>query len=208
MDRNKIIDFYSQYSQQFEDKIASLDIYNNSYTEFIVKSKRKTNLLDLACGPGNVSAFIKNMLPDIEITCVDLSEKMLELAKRKLTDAKFYISDILKINIPDKKYDLIVCAFGIPYIKSSDLNNFAEQINKYSDPGTSVYISCMEGLEIDNETMSFADNHSVTVQRHQKDNIVNSFEKHNFKLTDFKTQEYIEPDGSITNDMILLFEKN
>ncbi|MDB4334964.1 class I SAM-dependent methyltransferase [bacterium] len=207
MDKDEVIRFYSEYSSQFEEKIGSLDIYHESYNDFICGAKRKSNMLDLACGPGNVSLFIKNMCPEIEITCVDLSDEMLELAKKKGFMAEFYKSDILNIDIPDKKYDLIMCAFGIPYIKSSELERFVSEVNRYSEKGTSVYISCMEGEFIENEIMSFADFHTVSVQRHRKINIVNSFEEFQFKLTNFNTQAYREPNGFETTDMFFSFEK-
>jgi len=207
MDKNEIINFYSEYSIQFDEKIGSLNLYDNSYAAFVMNSKRKRNMLDLACGPGNVSVFVKKMIPDIKITCVDLSEKMLQLAETKVRDAEFYVSDILCVEIPENKYDLIFCAFGIPYIKSSDLDRFVNQVNKFSEKGTSVYMSCMEGTSVENEIMSFANYQTVSVQRHQKNNVVDSFRKFDFTLVDFQTQGYKEPDGSITTDMIFFFEK-
>jgi ubiquinone/menaquinone biosynthesis C-methylase UbiE len=207
MDKNEIIKFYSEYSSQFDEKIGCLDLYDISYSDFVLNSKRKGNMLDLACGPGNVSAFVKKMIPDVEITCVDLSEKMLQLAETKIKDAKFYVSDILCVEIPENKYDLIFCAFGIPYIKSTDLDRFVSQVSKFSKKGTSVYISCMEGTSVENEVMSFANYQTVSVQRHKKDNVVDSFRKFDFTLVDFQTQGYKEPDGSMTTDMIFFFEK-
>jgi len=207
MNKDEVIKFYSEYCSQFDEKIGSLNIYHESYTNFIKNAKRKSNLLDLACGPGNVSLFVKNILPGIDITCSDLSLEMLDLAKKKIGNAKFYKSDILNIEIPNRKYDLIICAFGIPYIESNELEKFVSEINRYSEKGTSVYISCMEGKSIEKEIMGFADFQTVSVQRHQKEDITNSFKKFNFKLTNYSTQNYTEPNGFVTTDMFFYFEK-
>lgn len=207
INRRKIIDFYSTYSLQFDERISSLANYDASYVDFVKQAKNKQNILDLASGPGNVSAYIKKLIPEVEITCVDLSDEMLKIAKNKLTTGNFYKSDILNITIPEKKYDLIICAFGIPYIKHNEVETFVAQINRFSKKDTAVYISCMEGNTISEEMMSFAENKKLTVQRHQKDDIIRAFKQLHFYLTNYRSLDYLEPDGSITKDMIFYFVK-
>lgn len=207
MDRDEIIEIYSEYSAQFDERIGSLDIYNQTYVDFICVAKKKQSLLDLACGPGNVSAFIQKVLPDVEMSCVDLSDEMLVLAGDKLQKASFFKSDIMALELPERKYDMIVCAFGLPYIKACDIDRFVYQVDRFSSIGTSVYISCMEGNTLTKEVMSFADLKSLDVQRHRKEDVVASFAKRNFSLTSFSKQDYKEADGSVTADIILFFEK-
>ena len=161
IDRDNIIRLYSEHSSLFDEKIGSLKNYDESYTYFLKNAKRNGNLLDLACGPGNVSAFIRKLKPEIEITCVDLSDNMLEIAKKKLVKGSFYKSDILDIAVPEKKYDLITCAFGIPYIESSEVGKFVDEVTRFAKKDTAVYISCMAGDEIAEEMMSFAENKKI-----------------------------------------------
>lgn len=208
MNKEATIELYSKYSTQFDEKIGKLENYNQTYTDFIVTAKRKTNLLDLACGPGNVSSFIKGIIPEIEITCVDLSSEMLDLAQQKIGNAKFYQADILNLDIPEKKYDLICCAFGLPYIKKTELDKFVREVTRFAEKETSVYISCMKGNAMGNEMMSFAENQTLLVQRYKKEDIIDCFLKYGFSLTSYNTLAYKEPDGNITTDMIFSFEKN
>jgi len=207
MNTKEVINFYSKNSTQFTEKIASLEIYNSSYSDFILLAPRKQSILDLACGPGNVSSYIQKIIPHIQITCVDLSPEMIEIAKTKIPNAKFYISDILNITIPSTKYDVIICAFGLPYVERNKINIFVSEINRYSNKGSFVYISCMEGSTIEQETMSFANNQKVLVQRFTKNEIIEAFLEYNFNLAHYRAQNYTEPDGSITTDMIFFFEK-
>ena len=208
IDRDNIIRLYSEHSSQFDEKIGSLKNYDESYTYFLRNAKRNGNLLDLACGPGNVSAFIRKLKPEIEITCVDLSDNMLEIAKKKLVKGSFYKSDILDIAVPEKKYDLITCAFGIPYIESSEVGKFVDEVTRFAKKDTAVYISCMAGDEIAEDMMSFAENKKLAVQRHKKEDIIEEFINAGFTLADYRSQDYHEPDGSITTDMIFYFTKN
>lgn len=207
MDREKIIEFYSKYSASFDNKIGTLDLYNKSYKDFVDKSKVKNNLLDLACGPGNVSAFILDLLPNIDITCVDLSDKMLDLAKAKIKNGKFYLSDILDLQIPVIQYDLIICAFGLPYIEKSELDKFIQEVDRFSHKDTCLYVSCMQGDKSEVEQMSFADLDKVLVHYHSKTEIINKFNKFGYELIDYSEQDYLEPTGETTIDMIFNFKK-
>ncbi len=207
MNKSVIIEFYSKYSAHFDKKIGKLVNYNESYTNFVAIAKRKTSLLDLACGPGNVAAFIKSIIPGIEITCVDLSPEMLDLAQKKIGKGNFYQTDILNLDIPVRKYDLICCAFGLPYIKRVEIDKFVREVSRFAEKETLVYISCMKGEAIEKEKMSFADNQTLLVQRYKKEEIIDNFQKYGFFLSSYNTLKYNEPDGNITTDMIFFFEK-
>ncbi|MGQ8335991.1 class I SAM-dependent DNA methyltransferase [Sunxiuqinia sp. A32] len=207
MERDQIIEFYSKYSSQFDAKIGTLDLYDESYTSFIERAKKPKNLLDLACGPGNVSQFIKNLIPDTEITCVDLSEEMLTIAKQKIPDGKFFKSDILDINIPKETYDLIICAFGLPYIQSEEIDKLVAQVNCFSHQDSLIYISCMKGEKSAIEEISFANKEKLIINYHTKENVLNEFRKGGYELIDYKEQDYPELDGSVTTDMIFNFSK-
>lgn len=201
------MNFYSKYSEQYDDTIGALTQYNQSYVDFVAKAMYTRTLLDIASGPANVSCFIKTLLPVIAITCVDLSETMLDRAKSKLGDGMFYKSDMLNIQIPIHRYDLIVCAFGLPYIESSQLEQFVSQIEPYTHSESIVYISCMQGNTSALDTMGFANGEKIIVHRHSKQAVTDSFKFFGFEVIDYKEQDYIEPDGSVTIDMIFNVKK-
>ena len=202
-----VIDFYSKHAVQFDKKIGSLDLYNHTYTNFVNSATDKRNLLDLACGPGNVSAFIQNLVPNIDITCVDLSESMIDIAKSKLPNSKFYKSDILDITIPHHYYDLIICAFGLPYINKLDIRKFVSEIDRFAHNNSIVYVSCMQGDKTEIESMSFSQNDKVQVYYHQKNTITDNFLDFGYKLLSYAEQNYIEPNGTVTIDMIFNFKR-
>jgi ubiquinone/menaquinone biosynthesis C-methylase UbiE len=207
MKTENIIEFYSNYSEQYDEKIGTLSQYNQSYIDFVNKAVYKRNLLDIACGPANVSMFIKSLLTDIDITCVDLSEKMLEIAKSKLKVGTFYKSDMLNIQIPPLQYDLIVCAFGLPYINSSQVNQFVSQLYKFTHSESIVYVSCMQGETSGFETMSFANGEEAFVNQHSKHSIEQSFINSGYTLIGYQEQDYLEHNGTITIDMIFNFKR-
>lgn len=83
-------------------------------------SKANGNVLDVACGTGqNLPLFA----PDSQITAVDLSPKMLEVARQNAIkhrlSANFVVMDAEKLEFPDGSFDTVVstlstCTFPNP----------------------------------------------------------------------------------------------
>ncbi len=78
-------------------------------------------VLDVACGTGDVSFRLDELFPDAQITGLDLSPGMLEIAKKKLSamdeSAKKHISfiegDSLKMPFADDTFDMVTVAYGV-----------------------------------------------------------------------------------------------
>ena len=64
-------------------------------------------VLELACGTG---AVLKHLHPPYEVVGLDLSEGMLEVARRSVPAAPFYQGDMSAFNLP-MSFDLILCLF-------------------------------------------------------------------------------------------------
>lgn len=78
-------------------------------------------VLDVATGTGDVAFRLHDMLPSAKITGIDLSEGMLEVARKKLssfTDKErgllaFGKADCLNLPFADDEFDLITVAYGV-----------------------------------------------------------------------------------------------
>ena len=77
----------------------------------------KKNVLDVACGTGDLSLAIKQKKNNINLTCLDPNSEMITLCKQTLinkgyTDVNYKISAMETFKDKEKKYDLITIAFG------------------------------------------------------------------------------------------------
>jgi ubiquinone/menaquinone biosynthesis C-methylase UbiE len=70
------------------------------------KPNAKT-VLELACGTG---AVLTHLAKEYEVSGLDLSSRMLSIARKKLPEARFFHSDMTTFNI-GKKFDVILCVF-------------------------------------------------------------------------------------------------
>jgi SAM-dependent methyltransferase len=65
------------------------------------------SVLELACGTGSV---LERLEPDYELTGVDLSAEMLEVAAKKLPRARFVQGDMTEVSLGET-FDVVLCVF-------------------------------------------------------------------------------------------------
>ena len=103
-----------QYTRDFfynEDGIK----FVNKFIEYIKGNK----VLDVGCGSGGLTKeFIKH---NYDITGIDLSEKMIEIAKQKVPNVKFEIQDIRKTNFECGAFNALLVYRSLIHIKSEEI---------------------------------------------------------------------------------------
>lgn len=119
----------SKYSKgyPFEGYYDVLGFIHNSINE--VKGK---NILDLGVGTGLLSYELYKK--GANIYGIDFSEKMIGLAKNKMSDAKFYHYN-LKNGLPDglnnHKFDYIISSYVIHHLDNKEKELFIKKLKKY-----------------------------------------------------------------------------
>lgn len=67
----------------YQDRFMDLTLYNQTYDALCQTLPQNAKLLELGCGPGNITRYLLQMRPDLSILATDTSYNMLELAKKK-----------------------------------------------------------------------------------------------------------------------------
>jgi tRNA (cmo5U34)-methyltransferase len=94
------------------------------------KKQDRLKVLDLGCGTGNLSKKIISAYPNAMITCVDMAENMLKMARAKLKDnnnIKFWLGDIRDFDYSEK-YDAIVASLVLHHVERRDKLRFYRKI--------------------------------------------------------------------------------
>ncbi len=87
-----------------------------------IPSQESPRVLDLGCGTGNISKKLLERFSDARVTCLDISEVMIEKAKVKLADydnIEYVIGDFTIIDIIDN-YDAIISSLALHHIPTID----------------------------------------------------------------------------------------
>lgn len=117
-------------TEMFDDISPRYDFLNHLLSFRIDKTwRRKTSqwvakhqpmdILDIATGTADLAIRMANDIPSATITGVDLSEKMLEIGKRKILQKKLdqrihlETADAACLPFKDNRFDAVTAAFGV-----------------------------------------------------------------------------------------------
>ena len=137
---------WNKVASLYQDKFMELDLYNDTY-DFICSSiiKQKANILDIGCGPGNITKYLLTKRTDFNIFGIDIAPNMIELAKINNPKANFAVMDIRNISEINTKYDAIVCGFCLPYLSEADSQKFIFDAKNLLNESGFLYLSFVEG---------------------------------------------------------------
>ena len=81
-----------------------------------------SNVLDICTGTGDLAFFINKINPNLNITGIDFSEKMLEIARNKQKDYQnnmnFFLADGRELPFEDNTFDIVTIGFGLRNIEN------------------------------------------------------------------------------------------
>ncbi|HRE76598.1 MAG TPA: class I SAM-dependent methyltransferase [Flavobacterium sp.] len=147
MDRYKeTFETWNKIASLYQDRFMNLDLYNETY-DFVCNSVTKKNakLLEIGCGPGNITKYLLSVRADFDIFGIDIAPNMIELAKKNNPPASFAIMDSRHLDEIKTKYDGIICGFCLPYLSHTDSQKFiTDCFNLLNEDGL-LYISFVEG---------------------------------------------------------------
>ena len=147
MDRyNETFETWNKVAYSYQDQFMNLDLYNETY-DFVCNSINKKNakLLEIGCGPGNITKYLLSKRPDLNIFGIDIAPNMIKLAIKNNPKASFAILDSRKIDKINRKYDGIICGFCLPYVSHNDSQKLITDCYNLLNENGIIYISFVEG---------------------------------------------------------------
>lgn len=131
-----------QISKMFDDIAPKYDFLNHLFTmnrdkkwrreiiKYLKKLDKKfINVLDIASGTGDLTLELFNLNPEKVFSC-DISEKMLDVQKKKIKSEKLFIelADVQNLPYETGSLDLATIGFGIRNF--DDMNKSLQEINR------------------------------------------------------------------------------
>ena len=147
MDRYKeTFETWNKVASFYQDKFMDLDVYNETY-DFICHSiiKDKAKILEIGCGPGNITKYLLSKRPDFDILGIDIAPKMIALAKQNNPQASFAMMDSREICAIKTNFDGIVCGFCLPYLSHKDSEKLIYDAKNLLNGNGFIYLSFVEG---------------------------------------------------------------
>lgn len=120
--------------------------YQPSYDAFLAALQpQQYSLLEVGCGPGQVSHYLLKRRPDLDIMGIDLAPNMIKLAKELNPNAQFVVMDARQINDLKQRFDAIFCGFCLPYLNPADARQWLSDVSEKLHPNGLLYLSLTTG---------------------------------------------------------------
>lgn len=130
-------DLISQnYDSQRKKLIPCFDDFYNISVSIAESEKENPKVLDIGAGTGLLSAFILKKYPEASLTLIDISNKMLEIAKQRFKNFSNinYISDDYTKFVFNGKYDIIISALSIHHLSNYEKSNLIKKCYTLLEP--------------------------------------------------------------------------
>jgi release factor glutamine methyltransferase len=135
-------EFYSldfKVSQDVLDPRSDTEILISVIEKLITNKNNKLKILDIGTGSGAIAISLAKLLPQADLTAVDISKQALKIAKynatKHLLDKRIaFVKSNIYQNITEK-FDLIIS--NPPYIASKVINELPKEVRLY-DPITAL----------------------------------------------------------------------
>ncbi len=101
-------------------------------------------ILDIACGPGNITKYVLSKMPTLTVLGIDLAPNMIELAKANCPDATFKVMDCRHIRAINEMFDGIVIGFCLPYLNKREVKKLIKDVSSLLPEGGLLYLSAIE----------------------------------------------------------------
>jgi len=208
MDKYKeTFDTWNNIASIYQDKFMSLDLYNETYDyicSFIDKPKAK--ILDIGCGPGNITKYLLSQRPDFDIFGIDIAPNMVELAKKNNPTASFAVMDSRQISSLDKKFDGIVVGFCLPYLSLTECNNLISNAYNLLNENGLIYLSFVAGNP-DKSDFKVGSGGRVYFQYHNVDDVMTQLTKTKFNHKEIFKIKYKTSETEFDIHTILIAKK-
>jgi 2-polyprenyl-3-methyl-5-hydroxy-6-metoxy-1,4-benzoquinol methylase len=198
---------FDEFASEYAKRFMIIDSYKSLIDCFcgLIKTD-KPKVLELGCGPGNITRYLIDKFPGCDCIGIDLAPNMIKIAKEQVRGVDFRIMDVRDISTLDSKFDLIMCSFCLPFISKLDTDKLITDCSARLNPNGVIYISTMEGDESKAgfETTSFSGDSKIYFNYHKQKDLENAMTNNGFAIEKIERQEYHETNGSITIDLIII----
>lgn len=143
-DKNiQTVKIYDEIAEKYA-KIFDKDLSDIPFIKkFLTYVKPKGKILDLGCGTGRItSEYVKKGFDSIG---VDLSEKMIDIAKKNHPKIKFICKNMRKIEFKPESFEAISLAYSLFHLEKRDVPAFLKKISVFLKKEGILFMVIQEG---------------------------------------------------------------
>jgi 2-polyprenyl-3-methyl-5-hydroxy-6-metoxy-1,4-benzoquinol methylase len=199
---------WNKVAKLYEEKFMGLNLYDDTYVVFCEQiSKINPSVLEIGCGPGNITKYILSKRPDFNIHAIDIAPNMIQLAKINNPTASFEVMDSRKIGQIKTTFDGIICGFCVPYLSKEDCNQLIKDFSHLLSDNGIVYISFVEGEYDKSGYLAGSTGDRTYFYYHELIEITKTLKEHGFEILHTIRKNYPKNTGPEEIHTIVIAKK-
>ncbi len=142
---------YSLLAQRYIDAVGSLEHVHADDLALIDRHLRPVSgpVLDLGCGPGHLTGFLRTMHPDV--TGLDLVPEFLEHARAHQPEARFESGSILELGLVRAPGSVAgaLAWYSLIHLEPEQLDDALTAVRRVMAPGGALVVGFFDGPEVE-----------------------------------------------------------
>lgn len=135
------------YTEQYADHLAELPLDRSLVAAFaeLVRAGGPEPVADIGSGPGYVTARLHAL--GVPVFGVDLSPRMVALARRAHPELRFHVGSMTSLDLPDETLGGVLALYSIIHVPDSDLPTVFTEFHRVLAPGGHVLLGFTAGSD-------------------------------------------------------------
>lgn len=200
--KRNVYEAYEKIAELYDKELWN-DMPYNDQIDLFLSMIEGNNILDVGCAMGSFTKYVADKGYNVE--GIDFSPKMIEIANKKVNNAKFHVIDMMDITL-SKKYNGIMAINSVIHIEKKNMKNVIEGFKKLLKDEGILFIILQEGngeqyLEepLDSSIKEF-------VNFYYEDEIKEVFNQCNLKVMKMERIK-VESETELGNDQLVFYLK-
>jgi uncharacterized protein YhfF len=127
-----------RYAQEIAEELANKPFDREFLDRFAEEVRGRGRVVELGCGPGHVAAYLAER--GVDVSGLDLSPAMVDVARRRNPEIEFDVGDMLDLPFDDGSLAGAVCFYSIIHFDDEQLAvAFAEQARVLRPGGLAAF---------------------------------------------------------------------
>jgi len=191
-----------QYYDAYKDDQSDLTFFD----DFLALCDK--NILDLGCGMGHYSNYMKNK--GFNVTGIDFSSSMISLAKTFSSDIEFIEHDVCDLSvIKDRKFDGIVIAYVLQHLSKEEVLKLFDDLTNHTNKNSKMLLFLRQGNSVVIEQEPMNPKYKYVINEYSKEEISNLLTLHGWKILKLEDKTPVDDPNSLAPDtLVVIAERN
>lgn len=199
---------FNRLAEVYQNKYMDQSLFHDTFDFFCNNiDVQNPHVLEIACGPGNITQYLLKIRPDLQIFGIDLAPNMVELAKINNPGAHFEVMDAKTIGQLPQKYHAIMCGFCLPYLNKTEALQLIRDAAHLLLSGGVCYLSTMENDYDKSAIQRASTGDEMFIHFHEAAYLIPALEENGFNILDIQRKVYPDGNGGETIDLVVIAQR-